>query len=76
MVLDPGGFVASGSTWATDMSLAASRSNYMLSWMADVSGPVLYGVRVDWQLALRAMGYNLRGYLPFGADWGRHEIGP
>ena len=35
---------------------------------------MLYGVRTDWQLALRAMGYNLRVYLPFGADWWPYAI--
>ncbi|QVQ29023.1 proline dehydrogenase family protein [Achromobacter deleyi] len=35
---------------------------------------MLYGVRPDWQLALRALGYNVRVYLPFGADWWPYAI--
>ncbi|MGY6269646.1 proline dehydrogenase family protein [Achromobacter denitrificans] len=35
---------------------------------------MLYGVRPDWQLALRAMGYNVRVYLPFGGDWWPYAI--
>jgi proline dehydrogenase len=30
---------------------------------------MLYGVRRDLQAALRAQGYPVRVYLPFGADW-------
>ncbi len=30
---------------------------------------MLYGVRPDWQLALRRLGYTVRVYLPFGQDW-------
>ena len=30
---------------------------------------MLYGVRPDWQLALRQLGYAVRVYLPFGQDW-------
>ncbi|WP_293023297.1 proline dehydrogenase family protein [Pandoraea sp.] len=30
---------------------------------------MLYGVRTDWQLKLRSMGYRVRVYLPFGDDW-------
>lgn len=30
---------------------------------------MLYGVRPDWQLALRQLGYAVRVYLPFGEDW-------
>ena len=32
---------------------------------------MLYGVRTDWQLALRAMGYNLRVYLRSAPTGGR-----
>lgn len=35
---------------------------------------MLYGVRPDWQLSLRALGYNVRVYLPFGADWWPYAI--
>lgn len=35
---------------------------------------MLYGVRPDWQLALRGLGYNVRVYLPFGADWWPYAI--
>lgn len=35
---------------------------------------MLYGVRPDWQLALRALGYNVRVYLPFGGDWWPYAI--
>lgn len=35
---------------------------------------MLYGVRPDWQLALRRLGYNVRVYLPFGADWWPYAI--
>lgn len=35
---------------------------------------MLYGVRPDWQLALRGMGYNVRVYLPFGGDWWPYAI--
>jgi proline dehydrogenase len=30
---------------------------------------LLYGVRSDWQLWLRARGFSVRVYLPFGTDW-------
>lgn len=36
----------------------------------DFEFEMLYGVRPDWQLALRRLGYTVRVYLPFGADWG------
>lgn len=35
---------------------------------------MLYGVRPDWQIALRGLGYNVRVYLPFGADWWPYAI--
>ncbi len=35
---------------------------------------MLYGVRADWQIALRRLGYNVRVYLPFGADWWPYAI--
>ncbi|WP_315140304.1 proline dehydrogenase family protein [Achromobacter marplatensis] len=35
---------------------------------------MLYGVRPDWQLALRGLGYNVRVYLPFGGDWWPYAI--
>ena len=35
---------------------------------------MLYGVRPDWQIALRRLGYNVRVYLPFGADWWPYAI--
>ncbi len=35
---------------------------------------MLYGVRPDWQLALRALGYNVRVYLPFGGDWWPYAV--
>lgn len=35
----------------------------------DFEFEMLYGVRPDWQLALRRLGYAVRVYLPFGADW-------
>ncbi|WMD22874.1 proline dehydrogenase family protein [Achromobacter seleniivolatilans] len=40
----------------------------------DFEFEMLYGVRPDWQLALRGMGYNVRVYLPFGADWWPYAI--
>lgn len=41
---------------------------------ADFEFEMLYGVRPDWQLALRGLGYNVRVYLPFGADWWPYAI--
>ncbi|WP_231891721.1 hypothetical protein [Achromobacter ruhlandii] len=35
---------------------------------------MLYGVRPDWQLALRRLGYAVRVYLPFGADWWPYAV--
>jgi len=35
---------------------------------------MLYGVRPDWQLALRRLGYNVRVYLPFGGDWWPYAV--
>lgn len=40
----------------------------------DFEFEMLYGVRPDWQLALRGLGYNLRVYLPFGGDWWPYAI--
>lgn len=40
----------------------------------DFEFEMLYGVRPDWQLALRRLGYNVRVYLPFGADWWPYAI--
>lgn len=35
---------------------------------------MLYGVRPDWQLALRQLGYAVRVYLPFGQDWWPYAV--
>ncbi|KVE40472.1 proline dehydrogenase family protein [Burkholderia sp. BDU5] len=35
---------------------------------------MLYGVRTDWQLKLRRMGYQVRVYLPFGNDWWPYAV--
>lgn len=35
---------------------------------------MLYGVRPDWQLKLRQMGYQVRVYLPFGNDWWPYAV--
>ncbi|MFD4840992.1 proline dehydrogenase family protein [Achromobacter sp. NPDC058515] len=44
-------------------------------WSADAfEFEMLYGVRPDWQLALRGLGYNVRVYLPFGADWWPYAV--
>ncbi len=44
-------------------------------WSADdFEFEMLYGVRPDWQMALRGLGYNVRVYLPFGADWWPYAI--
>lgn len=52
------------------MDLARERG-----WSADdFEFEMLYGVRPDWQLALRGLGYNVRVYLPFGADWWPYAI--
>ncbi|CAB3685237.1 Proline dehydrogenase [Achromobacter deleyi] len=52
------------------MALARERG-----WAPDAfEFEMLYGVRPDWQLALRRLGYNVRVYLPFGADWWPYAI--
>ncbi|MFF7399023.1 proline dehydrogenase family protein [Achromobacter sp. NPDC008082] len=52
------------------MTLARERG-----WAPDAfEFEMLYGVRPDWQLALRGLGYNVRVYLPFGADWWPYAI--
>lgn len=52
------------------MSLARERG-----WSPDeFEFEMLYGVRPDWQLALRGLGYNVRVYLPFGGDWWPYAI--
>ncbi|MCZ8408078.1 proline dehydrogenase family protein [Achromobacter dolens] len=44
-------------------------------WGADeFEFEMLYGVRPDWQLALRRLGYAVRVYLPFGADWWPYAV--
>lgn len=40
----------------------------------DFEFEMLYGVRPDWQMALRGLGYNVRVYLPFGGDWWPYAI--
>ena len=55
--------------WPALMALATRRAG-----RHEFEFEMLYGVRTDWQLALRAMGYNLRVYLPFGADWWPYAI--
>ncbi len=35
---------------------------------------MLYGVRPDWQRQLRAQGFSVRVYVPFGADWWPYAI--
>ncbi|MDH0735581.1 proline dehydrogenase family protein [Achromobacter spanius] len=52
------------------MALARERG-----WSPDAfEFEMLYGVRPDWQLALRDLGYNVRVYLPFGGDWWPYAI--
>lgn len=52
------------------MALARERG-----WSPDAfEFEMLYGVRPDWQLALRGLGYNVRVYLPFGGDWWPYAI--
>ncbi|CAB3902260.1 proline dehydrogenase family protein [Achromobacter ruhlandii] len=52
------------------MALARERG-----WGADeFEFEMLYGVRPDWQLALRRLGYAVRVYLPFGADWWPYAV--
>lgn len=52
------------------MALARERG-----WSPDAfEFEMLYGVRPDWQLALRGLGYNVRAYLPFGGDWWPYAI--
>ncbi|CAB3686493.1 proline dehydrogenase family protein [Achromobacter pestifer] len=52
------------------MALARARG-----WSPDAfEFEMLYGVRPDWQLALRGLGYNVRVYLPFGGDWWPYAI--
>nr|WP_314362587.1 proline dehydrogenase family protein [uncultured Achromobacter sp.] len=52
------------------MTLARERG-----WSPDAfEFEMLYGVRPDWQMALRSLGYNVRVYLPFGADWWPYAI--
>ncbi|MNL55402.1 Proline dehydrogenase 1 [compost metagenome] len=52
------------------MALARERG-----WLPDAfEFEMLYGVRPDWQLALRDLGYNVRVYLPFGGDWWPYAI--
>jgi proline dehydrogenase len=35
---------------------------------------MLYGVRIDWQLKLRQLGFQVRIYLPFGNDWWPYAV--
>jgi proline dehydrogenase len=35
---------------------------------------MLYGVRPDWQQALRARGIQVRAYVPFGEDWWPYAV--
>ncbi|MFY3131975.1 proline dehydrogenase family protein [Achromobacter ruhlandii] len=52
------------------MALARERG-----WGADeFEFEMLYGVRPDWQLALRRLGYAVRVYLPFGVDWWPYAV--
>ena len=60
-----------------DDKLASAIIEYALGqgWAPDqFEFEMLYGVRPDWQITLRKMGYQVRVYLPFGADWWPYAV--
>jgi proline dehydrogenase len=69
------GFYPSFATHDDKLALAIIDYALGQGWAPDqFEFEMLYGVRSDWQIALRRMGYHVRVYLPFGADWWPYAV--